>query len=163
VRALVPGWIGIANIKWVGRIEVSETPLFSAWNTTQYRLFGDAYPDQPVLTTQTVKTAFELPFPATLHRGWHVITGRSWSAHGFIRRVEVSFDGGKFWRPAYVHPHLTEPQAWAQWSINWPAAPGEYVLNARAIDSRGNTQPVEVPFNLQGYLFSAVVSPVTVT
>src|SRR5690606_38781496 len=34
-RLLVPGWIGIANIKWVGRIEVATEPLFSAWNTTQ--------------------------------------------------------------------------------------------------------------------------------
>src|SRR5262249_19523937 len=58
VRVLVPGWVGIANIKWVGRIEVSESPLFSFWNTTQYRLFGPDYPDQPVLTEQLVKSAF---------------------------------------------------------------------------------------------------------
>ena len=36
VRVLVPGWIGVANIKWVGHIEVSEEALFSHWNTDTY-------------------------------------------------------------------------------------------------------------------------------
>lgn len=163
VRVLVPGWIGISNIKWVGHIEVSEQPLFSAWNTTQYRLFGAEYPDQPVLTRQTLKSAFELPFPATVPAGWHFLTGRSWSAHGSIRRVEVSFDGGKRWYDAYVDRHKNKPQAWAQWNIPWPARPGNHVLKARATDSRGNVQPETVPFNDQGYLFGAVVNhPVTV-
>lgn len=45
VRVLVPSWIGIASIKWVGDIEVSAEPLYSPWNTDFYRLFGDAYPD----------------------------------------------------------------------------------------------------------------------
>ena len=27
----------IASIKWLGRIEVADQPLFSPWNTTQYR------------------------------------------------------------------------------------------------------------------------------
>lgn len=40
VRVIVPHRIGIAPIKWVGRIEVSAEPLFSPWNTRFYRLFG---------------------------------------------------------------------------------------------------------------------------
>lgn len=164
-RVLVPGWIGIANIKWVGRIEVSTTPLFSAWNTTQYRLFGDAYPESPTLSTQApVKSAFELPFPATLKRGLHLITGRSWSAGGTIRQVDVSFDNGVRWRRAAVKQGGNKPQAWAEWQIAWPAQPGSYTLKARATDSLGNVQPVTVPFNNQGYQFWAIVNhPVTVT
>lgn len=45
VRVLVPSWVGIASIKWVGDIEVSAQPLYSPWNTTFYRLFGPAYPE----------------------------------------------------------------------------------------------------------------------
>jgi DMSO/TMAO reductase YedYZ molybdopterin-dependent catalytic subunit len=164
VRVLVPGWIGISNIKWVGHIEVSETPLSSAWNTTQYRLFGPNYPDQPLVTTQVVKSAFELPFPASLPRGWHVLQGRSWSAHAAIRKVEVSFDDGRRWWPALINPLGTLPQAWAHWTFFWPAAPGSYKLKARATDTRGNVQPTSVPNNDQGYLFGAVVDhPVTIT
>ena len=50
VRLLVPGWVGVASIKWVGRIDVSNSPRFSPWNTETYVMLGDAYPDRPVLT-----------------------------------------------------------------------------------------------------------------
>jgi DMSO/TMAO reductase YedYZ molybdopterin-dependent catalytic subunit len=162
VRALVPGWIGIANIKWVGRIEVSEAPLFSPWNTTSYRLFGAAYPDQPVLTTQAVKSAFELDRGATLPAGPNRLTGRSWSAFGKIAQVEVSVDGGLTWRLADLD-HRNIPKAWVRWELVWDAAPGNHVLMARATDKHGHVQPDAVPHNDQGYLFWAVVEhPVTV-
>lgn len=162
-RLLVPGWIGIANIKWAGRIEVSKEPLFSAWNTTQYRLVGDAYPEGLVITNQTVKSAFELPFPATLSPGKQLITGRAWSGRGSIRRVDVSFNDGANWVTAALDPH-NEPGSWVQWSHPWSARPGNFVFKARAKDSAGNLQPLDsVPFNTNGYLFSGVVShPVTV-
>jgi DMSO/TMAO reductase YedYZ molybdopterin-dependent catalytic subunit len=161
-RLLVPGWIGIANIKWVGRIEVATEPLFSAWNTTQYRFTGDAYPGGQVLTTQVLKSAFELPFPATLAAGEQLLTGRSWSAVGSIRSVEVSVDGGASWQPAQLQGRNIR-QAWAQWSFPWRASAGSHVLRARATDSEGNVQPESVPFNDSGYLFGAVVDhPVTV-
>src|SRR6266545_2124520 len=44
VRLVVPSWVGISSVKWVGQIEVSATPLFSPWNTQFYRLFGPDYP-----------------------------------------------------------------------------------------------------------------------
>ena len=162
-RVLVPGWIGIANVKWVGRIEVSTEPLFSAWNTTQYRFTGANYPDSPVLATQVPKSAFELPFPATLPAGQNVLTGRSWSPFGSIRRVEVSVDGGATYRPAELLGRNLR-QAWVQWRFPWQAAAGEHVLRARATDSEGNVQPDTSLFNDSGYLFGAVVNhPVTVT
>src|SRR5207302_3489860 len=58
VRVIVPHWAGISNIKWVGQIEVSATPLVSYWNTQAYRLSGPAYPaDGTLITTQVVKSA----------------------------------------------------------------------------------------------------------
>ena len=154
-RILVPGWVGVANIKWVGSIEISETPLTSQWNTTSYRMFGAAYPDSPLVTTQVVKSAIEQPLPAALRPGHKELTGRSWSAYGRIRRVEVSVDGGP-WRDARLG-RRNEPQAWRQWSVSWVATPGTHVLRVRATDEHGNTQPDTVPFNEQGYLFGAVV------
>ena len=161
-RILVPGWVGIANIKWVGRIEVSTEPLFSTWNTTQYRFTGASYPDTPVLTTQVPKSAFELPFPATLPAGPAQLTGRSWSPHGSIRGVEISTDGGASWAPATLTGRNVR-QAWVQWRFGWQAPPGAHVLKARATDSAGNVQPDTAVFNDGGYLFDAVVNhPVTV-
>ena len=160
-RMLVPGWVGVANTKWVGSIEVSETPLTSPWNTTSYRMFGPAYPDSPLVTAQVVKSAIEQPMPAALRPGRKELTGRSWSAFGRIRRVEISVDNGP-WRDARLGGR-NEPQAWRQWSAPWVATPGDHVVRVRATDEHGNGQPDTVPFNEQGYLFGAVVDhPVAV-
>jgi DMSO/TMAO reductase YedYZ molybdopterin-dependent catalytic subunit len=162
VRVLTPGWIGIANIKWVGSLEVSTSPLSSEWNTTSYRFFGPAYPDSPVIFEQRVKSALELPRPATLPAGPQVLTGRSWSGHGKIAHVEVSFDGGGTWTTATLEKKNI-PFAWRQWSVAWNPAPGSYQVRVRATDSKGNTQPDTVLFNSQGYLYWAAVNhPVTV-
>ena len=161
VRVLLPGWVGVSNVKWVGSIEVSEEPLYSQWNTPSYRMFGPAYPDTPLVTTQVVKSALELPFPATVRPGRQLLTGRSWSAYGRIARVEVSVDGGP-WHRADLD-HRNEPAAWRQWSTPWVAKPGDHTVRVRARDDRGHVQPDTVPYNEQGYLFGAVVShPVTV-
>jgi sulfane dehydrogenase subunit SoxC len=156
VRLLTPGWVGISNIKWLGSIEVSEVPLFSPWNTTTYRLFGPAYPDAPVIFSQDVKSAIELPFPATVSPGPQVLTGRSWSGHGKIERVDVSFDGGASWTRAMLDKRNI-PFAWRQWSVAWFPSPGTYAVRVRATDSKGNAQPDTVPFNEQGYLYWAAV------
>ncbi|MBV2156187.1 sulfite oxidase [Kitasatospora sp. SUK 42] len=165
-RLVVPGWVGIASIKWVGGIEVADHPLHSPWNTDFYRMFG---PDHPPgggdpLTTQVVKSAFELAEGAVLEAGRdHRLHGRSWSGTAPVHRVDVSTDGGRSWRRAELHD---EPRAhdWTRWSIAWrPERPGPYELRARATDRRGDTQPDTAGFNREGYLFGAVVShPVTV-
>ncbi|MFD7393120.1 sulfite oxidase [Streptomyces sp. NPDC059852] len=166
VRVLVPSWVGIASIKWVGDIEVSAQPLYSPWNTTFYRLFGPAQPPQgsAPLTRQTLKSAFELASGATFAAGrGHVLHGRSWSGAGGVARVDVSTDGGATWRRADLHDR---PRAgtWTRWSVPWrPTGRGATHLLARATDTAGRRQPdVSVP-NTQGYLFDAVVRhPVTV-
>jgi DMSO/TMAO reductase YedYZ molybdopterin-dependent catalytic subunit len=165
-RLVVPGWIGVANIKWLGSLEVADEPLYSPWNTTQYRLQGPDYPaDQPPLTVQAVKSAFALPAGATFARGRrYELTGRSWSGLGAIRRVEVSTDGGDTYRPARLEgPDL--PRAWVRWRFPFvPQTAGAGELRARAVDDRGRRQPDSVPFNTGGYLFWAVVRhPITVT
>lgn len=166
VRVLVPSWIGIASIKWVGDIEVSAQPLFSPWNTTFYRLFGPAHPEggSAPITRQVTKSAFELGSGATFTAGQrHVLHGRSWSGAGGVARVDVSTDAGASWRPARLHDR---PGAgtWSRWSLSWrPEAPGATHLLARATDTAGRTQPDTAVPNTQGYLFDAVVRhPVSV-
>lgn len=162
----MPSWVGIANIKWVGDIEVSAEPLLSPWNTGLYRLFGPGYPPggSAPLTRQTLKSAFELaPGASFAARRRHLLTGRSWSGGAPVRSVEVSTDGGTRWRPARLRD---EPRAgsWVRWTADWvPATPGPGVLLARATDRAGRTQPATTAHNTQGYLFDAVVRyPVTV-
>ena len=132
---MLPGWVGIASIKWLGSLEVATTELTSPWNTKWYRMTGGSYPlDSPPLTVNPVRSAWELGWGETIARRPAVeLTGRSWSGAGAIDRIEVSVDGGATWRPA------------------------------RATDTAGRTQPLVTPFNDNGYFFDAVVKqPVTV-
>ncbi|AUG81058.1 sulfite oxidase [Kitasatospora sp. MMS16-BH015] len=166
VRLIVPGWVGIASIKWIGSLEVSAEPLYSPWNTDFYRLFGPDYPagGTAPLATQVVKSAFELALGAQLPLGGpHRLTGRSWSGAAAIREVEISTDGGTQWHRAHLRDH-PKADTWTRWSFDWhPETPGRYELRARATDRQGNTQPVTAVFNREGYLFGAVVAhPVTV-
>lgn len=165
-RVIVPGWVGVANIKWVGQLEVANEPLYSTWNTTQYRLIGPDYPpDEPPLTDQVVKSAFQLARDATLPAGRPTrLLGRSWSGLGAIARVDVSTDSGRTWQPARLEG-VNRARSWTQWSMPWtPSTPGPTQLLARATDTAGRAQPDTVPYNTGGYLFGAVVRhPVTVT
>ncbi len=167
VRVLTPGWIGISNIKWVGRIQVSEEPLFSQWNTDTYIMIGPDYKPNPpakgpILSSQAVKAALELPWDGEIAGGRRLLRGRAWSPAGTIDRVEYRFDRGKSWQRA----RLREPniaKAWVRWDADWDAKPGKHLIRVRASDERGNTQPERVPYNQQGYLYNAMVDhPISV-
>jgi DMSO/TMAO reductase YedYZ molybdopterin-dependent catalytic subunit len=156
VRLIVPGWIGIASIKWLGSIEVADTPLFSPWNTQFYRLFGPDFPAEGLpFDRQVIKSAFELDPGAQVPAGQKVkLRGRSWSAAGPIAHVDVSTDGGQSWRRAR---RVGSGSAWQRWELPWRPTAGEHRLLARATDVRGNTQPDVATYNTLGYLFDAVV------
>jgi DMSO/TMAO reductase YedYZ molybdopterin-dependent catalytic subunit len=156
-RLVVPGWIGVANVKWVGQIEVSTQPLSSLWNTQQYTIGGVP------LTTQVVKSAWELARNASLPAGSsQTLHGRAWSGEAGIAAVDVSVDRGVTWTAARLL-NRSGPGNWARFAYDLPALPaGPYELWARARDGHGRTQPSTVPFNPNGYLFGAIVRhPVT--
>lgn len=168
LRALVPGWVGSSSIKWLGQIVVASEKIWSRNNTEAYVLVGEDYPPEgeaagQVVTTQTIKSALALPWPARLKAGAHRIHGYAHSPTGPIAKVEWSVDNGKRWQAATV----LDPQiqySWARFEFAWTAKSGKYTILTRATDAAGNTQPDEVPFNKQGYLFNQPVPhPITVT
>ena len=166
VRLVLPGWVGIASIKWLGSLEVADTELTSPWNTKWYRMTGGAHPaDSPPLTVNPVRSAWELGWNESVPGARKVVlTGRSWSGAAPIRVVEVSTDGGATWRPAEIFRRGLR-EAWTQWRFTWVRpAPGQHTLMARATDAAGRTQPLVTPYNDNGYFFDAVVRhPVTIT
>ena len=159
LRLVLPGWVGIASIKWLGSLEVSTTQLTSPWNTTFYRMVGPDWPaDSPPLTVNPVRSAWELAPDQVLPSRPVTLTGRSWSGAGRITRVSVSLDGGASWRPAVLDRRSREDEGWTQWSVRWGnPRPGRHELLARATDEQGRTQPLVAAFNTQGYFFDAVV------
>ena len=162
LRLLLPGWIGIASIKWLGSLEVSTSVLTSPWDTKWYNVDGP-------LTVNPVRSVLELEWNAEIPAGDRIVlSGRSWSGAAPIARVEISTDGGETWARAVPHapgrPTGGHGLGWAQWDHTWRnPEPGAYEILVRATDRAGRTQPDVAAHNPGGYLFDAVVRhPVTV-
>ena len=156
VRAIVPGWVGISNVKWVGRVEVRDSTIDVPTTTKTYVLDGPDYPSKVVLRLQTLKSAVALPWGATLAAGRQRVRGFAWSPVGRITRVEWSLDRGTTWAPAALRePNLA--RAWVRWDFEWDARPGDHVILTRATDEQGHTQPASIPWNAQGYGYNVPV------
>jgi DMSO/TMAO reductase YedYZ molybdopterin-dependent catalytic subunit len=158
-RVVVPGWLGTASIKWVGRIQVSEQPLHSPWNTEEYILAGPTYPAQEPaagvpITEMPVTSMLNLDWPATTDAGHHRVRGLAYAGEGTVRDVRYSIDGGP-WHQAQLHePNL--PGAGVRFSFDWYAEPGYHEIRTRAADELGRTQPDSVPWNDKGCCYNAV-------
>jgi DMSO/TMAO reductase YedYZ molybdopterin-dependent catalytic subunit len=162
-RVITPGWVGIANIKWVGKITVSEKPLFVDKNTNSYVLIGPDYQPQPpakgpILTENVMKSALALPWPATLKAGSQKVVGYAWSPTGKIAKVDVSLDGGKTFQPAMLVGQNIE-RAGTRWEFTFNAAPDITTITPRATDEKGSVQydVSQQKWNEQGYVFGAMV------
>src|SRR5919199_2534366 len=144
LRLVVPGWYGMASVKWLRSITVVAAPFEGVQQTVlyTYRRAEDERGD-PVARKRPRALMAPPGIPEFLSRLRHVargrttISGRAWSGGGAIRRVEFSADGGRTW----VDARLEEPagaHGWVGWSVQWDVAePGDYELCARATDEHG--------------------------
>ena len=163
-RVIVPGWVAINSIKWVGSIFVSEEPIYVERNTVEYVLAGPDYAPEgealgPVLTTTPVRSAIALSWPATLQAGSRMVRGYAWSGTGAIAAVDYSLDGGRSWTPAEIRePNI--PTGGCRWEFVWEAKRGQHAITMRAADTEGHTQPdpETVRWNDRGYEFGATVA-----
>jgi sulfane dehydrogenase subunit SoxC len=156
VRLVMPGWYGMAHVKWLSRITVLAEPFTGFQNAVAYRLTQDEDdPGRPV--TRIRPRALMIPpgFPDFMSRTRFVtvgdceLTGRAWSGQAPVTTVEVSVDGGATWTVA----DLDEPPgrwAWARWRYTWRAKPGLHELVVRATDATGDAQPADQAWNRQG-------------
>ncbi len=162
VRLLVPGWYGMASVKWLGRIRVLDEPFTGYQNTVSYRMRADADDPGTPLDRIRVRSMMVPPGrPSFQPRDRHIdagpvrLTGRAWSGTAPIVRVEVSTDDGASWSDAELGPE-PRPSAWRSWSFGWLAIPGSHVVVCRATDADGQTQPDEPEWNVGGYANNAV-------
>jgi sulfane dehydrogenase subunit SoxC len=171
LRLLVPGWYGMAQVKWLTRVEVLEERFTGFQNATAYRLKVDAHEDGEPVTRIRPRALMSPPgWPDFMTRerfvrtGHVVLSGRAWSGRAPVHRVELSTDGGASWDEADLAPaDPGHPYAWRAWTFGWDARPGTFQLLARATDESGETQPVEQQWNRQGMANNLVQRvPVTV-
>jgi sulfane dehydrogenase subunit SoxC len=170
LRLIVPGWYGMAHVKWLERITVLTEPFEGYQQAHQYRR-KQSEEDPGVALTRMLPRSLLVPpgipdFPERrrfLSAGSCLLEGRAWSGWGPIARVEVSLDGGRSWQDATLDEPVGE-FGWVRWSYPWEdARPGEYTLCSRASDAAGNVQPDEPDWNFGGYVNNALQQvPVTV-
>jgi DMSO/TMAO reductase YedYZ molybdopterin-dependent catalytic subunit len=170
LRLLVPGWYGMAHVKWLDRITVLTEPFEGYQQAHQYRR-KESEEDPGVPLTRMLPRSLLIPpgipdFPDRqrfLEPGSHVLEGRAWSGWAPIARVEVSVDGGRSWQDAMLGEPVGE-FGWTRWTCSWEnVRPGEYLLCSRATDAAGNVQPAEPEWNFGGYVNNSVQRvPVTV-
>ncbi|HYI01950.1 sulfite oxidase [Hyalangium sp.] len=157
VRLIVPGWYGMASVKWVRRITVLTRPFRGHYQSERYIYdLGDGRAPEPV-TRIRVKSLIIAPGEgARVAPGRVVVQGVAWSGERRVVQVEVAVDGGETWKPAtLLEP--PRPSAWVRWAFTWEdAQPGRHTLRARATDEAGETQPETVPWNRLGYGNNAV-------
>ena len=162
LRLIVPGWYGMASVKWLRRIEVVAEPYQGYQQATAYHYRADADdPGVPVsrIRVRALMTPPGMPDFFTRRRlvdtGRVMISGRAWGGSGGIARVEVGVDGR--WADAVLEPPLGE-YAWRGWSFEWDAEPGVHQVACRATDADGEVQPAESPWNYQGMGNNAIQS-----
>ncbi|MET8860494.1 sulfite oxidase [Streptomyces sp. NPDC004579] len=163
VRLVVPGWYGMAQVKWLRDITVTSTPFRGFQQTVAYRLRQEATDEGEPVTRIAPRALLAPPgFPDFMSRarvvppGAVTLTGRAWSGRAPVTGVEVSTDEGRSWQPARLDPPNDHPWAWRAWRFTWTATPGRHVLSARATDAEGHTQPLDQPWNRGGFVNNLV-------
>lgn len=142
LRLIAPGWFGIANVKWLDRIEVWDTRLMNRFMARDYvTLRQSGTEDNPVWTESSVGRTLLKSAPGRVvqNGGSYRIDGAAWGAP--IAAVEVKIDDGE-WMPAQLDTTQQADYAWMFWSLDWAnAQAGEHSITSRAIDADGNVQP----------------------
>jgi DMSO/TMAO reductase YedYZ molybdopterin-dependent catalytic subunit len=162
LRLIVPGWYGMAHVKWLRSIEAVSEPFTGFQNDVAYRLRRESGEHGSAITRMEPRALMIPPgYPDFMSRtrflrpGQVSLTGRAWSGWSGVDRVMLSTDDGESWREAKVEP-ADSPWAWRSFSLTWDAIPGDYVLMARAYDSTGHEQPLAAAWNRGGFANNSV-------
>lgn len=162
VRLIVPGWYGMASVKWLASLELLTTP-FTGYFQRQRYVYDTGDQIEPV-TTARVKSMITSPLPESRGGREVVVRGWAWSGAGGITRVEVGVNtgAGETWRDAEIGTPASR-YAWTPFSLPLvlpPAADNAasraVILRTRATDASGAIQPEQITWNRLGYGNNAI-------
>lgn len=132
-RLLVPGIYGMKHLKWITSIELVDYDFKGYWQQ----------PSQGWSDPAPVNTMSRIDLPTAGNLGVNkktTISGVAFAGDRSISKVEVSTDGGKTWKEAYVKPPLSGT-SWVVWGYEWtPTKADKYTVLVRATDGDGKLQ-----------------------
>jgi len=144
LRLIVPGWYGVANVKWLADIYVQEEQYLGRFQARWYRTLRGEMIDGEVKWKETAVTHMQLKsFIARVTRQGTAckVLGVALNDGTALKSVEVKVDDGP-WQPAEFDPSTKEKFSWKLFRYAWTSpAPGEHTLVSRVTDVNGTVQP----------------------
>ncbi len=142
IRAIVPGYYGMMNAKWVTSIEVVNETYQGYWQQRGWANEAEYQTDSSIVAPgqSEIDDRFGISGVGQLPPGMTPIVGIAFAGDRGIEKVEVSTDGGQTWMPASIKDPLSG-YTWVLWTADWnPPAVGQYKIAARATDKTGAVQ-----------------------
>ena len=149
LRLIVPGWYGVANVKWLTQIHVQNTRYMGRFLGRDYvtlkkeNLGGLERWVENSVTTMNLKSSI---VRVTEMGGRYSIQGFVLNDGTPLRSVEIKIDNGP-WQTAEMNPNNTQ-YSWKLFFVAWiSVALGGHSLVSRVTDINDNVQatPAELP------------------
>jgi DMSO/TMAO reductase YedYZ molybdopterin-dependent catalytic subunit len=144
LRLLVPGWYGVANVKWLSQIHAQEEDYLGKYQARWYRTLKGEMIDGEMKWKEAAITRMQLKsFIARVTKdgAGHTVMGVVLNDGTPVKSVEVKVDEGS-WQPATLDPATKDKYSWKLFTYKWSGAtPGEHTLVSRVTDVKGVVQP----------------------
>jgi sulfite oxidase len=171
IRLVIPGFVGVRNVKWLKSLEISHLESSGAFQQRDYKIIPKDVDWEkvdlsalPPLMKYNLNSAIVNPAA-----GGIIIKGESFKISGWaignggsvIKNVEISIDGGLTWqRVDSMKANINSKNksyGWTLWEYNLNTNNlniGEISIMVRAEDEDGNTQPskCEDIWNVRGLM-----------
>jgi DMSO/TMAO reductase YedYZ molybdopterin-dependent catalytic subunit len=148
VRLIMPGWYGVANVKWLAQVHLQQDRYLGNYQARWYRSLrgvGGTGADADPQTQWVENEITRMQLKSVIARvrqggGAHQISGFVLNDGTPLKSVEVQIDNGP-WRKAALDSSNTK-YSWKRFTYRWEGAtPGEHTLVSRATDAGGTVQP----------------------
>ncbi|MGE3317237.1 MAG: sulfite oxidase [Planctomycetaceae bacterium] len=165
LRLVTPGYYGTMHVKWLSRLRLEAQESVNHHQAKRYRMpreplkpgapFEYRLDNSDSHWRMRIKSVIFAPAHNAVHRAGNIVAGGvAWNdGTSLIDAVEVSLDGGQSWRRAELE--RSGRYAWQRWHMPLTLSAGKHTLISRAVDTLGNTQPLEgsIGWNPDGYLW----------
>lgn len=159
LRLFVPGWYGVASVKWLRRMTAIDHAYQGYFQTVKYSIDrdGPGGKRRVPLGPGVVKSEILSPrVGEVVGLGVNRVAGVAWAGEDRIARVEISADGGKSWGVAKLKGPV-QPYSWCQWEFLWTVeTAGTCALMSRAFAAAGQAQPFRYDPDNLGYVINVV-------
>jgi len=146
LRLIVPGWYGVANVKWLSEIHVQQDAYLGKYQARWYRtLRGEMIDGEMKWVESAVTHMNPKSFIArvTKEGSSHKVLGVVLNDGSPLKTVEVKIDEGP-WQTATMDPSTKDKFGWKLFTYSWTGAtPGAHTLVSRVTEMSGKVQPTE--------------------